>query len=583
MPKLGKQDRAKLERRHARIQHYGTPELGYADSGLWVFLNYVYTKDSHGKSAKDTIKLLMQDAPEYLVVVFLYMLACPVLAIPKSRQMRLSWATTAFSVWHTMTAPYRHTIYQTKKEDDAYAMVSQGAKNPAAGRMDFIIQHLPGWLADPNIASGRGNLSGALAFSPHARDRLSGADIPWYGSSINAIPQGAHQVRQYTPSLFISDESAFQEEFEASMIALRPAVAGGGKAICISSVDAGSAFNRMVLETRDGEPMPEKIHPDVARGLKAFGLEWPKGLRSWETPSGVWCLETHYSADPAKDPKREGSQWVVDAVKGYVGGFESVGWRTEMEIEYSAGGGEPVFPFIKRGCPIFRPRPSVDEILGSGNIYSGYDDGANNESAFVQWWFDRHGHPWSIFELYEPAEDVGLFVKKMKDSPFWEANKYTVCDPAITAKTQRTASGIRSVNELFSDHGVGFVPGRRGCDVVQARRMISDYWSDKDNPRAFLTEATPNLSDELMGLRWERHISEAVAGRKNAPERIRQKSNHACDATFYLFDTRPSLWVAPIQKPKGMTAGDLLDLADRKERLGKTRYGRKLIATGGWR
>ena len=43
--------------------------MGYADSGLWTFLNYVYTKDANGKSAKDTVKLLMADNPEYLVKI----------------------------------------------------------------------------------------------------------------------------------------------------------------------------------------------------------------------------------------------------------------------------------------------------------------------------------------------------------------------------------------------------------------------------------------------------------------------------------------------------------------------------------
>jgi hypothetical protein len=138
MARMKDSEIARIAEWQKAIQFVGTPEQGYTDSGLWSFLPLVYTKDSH--DSDKPVKPLMEDSPTYMVIVFLYMLACQVLAVPKSRQMRLSWATTAFSVWHTMTAAYRHTIYQTKKEDDAFAMVSQGSKNPAAGRMDFIIQ-----------------------------------------------------------------------------------------------------------------------------------------------------------------------------------------------------------------------------------------------------------------------------------------------------------------------------------------------------------------------------------------------------------------------------------------------------------
>jgi len=562
MPAVTEQDRDRLLEMHKAIQFYGTPENGYTDSGFWRFLRYVYTKDSHDDQP---VKPLMADAPEYLVVVFLYMLACEVLAVPKSRQMRLSWATTAFSVWHTMTNSHRHTIYQTKKEEDAFAMVSQGHKNPQSGRMDFIIQNLPEWLRDPNIKSGSGNQVGKLTFSP---DRLddNGFEVPWYGSAINAIPQGAHQVRQYTPSLMVSDESAFQEEFEASMIAARPAVAGGGKVICVSSVDSGSAFNRMVLESETGDIPEHQVHPAVARGLELLGMEWPRGMKSWETPSGVWCLEVHYTADPDKDPARNGAAWVSDAVRGYVGGFESSGWKTEMEIDYNAGGGDPVFPFIANPAhPIFSRSVSVDEAIGTMNIYAGFDYGARNPAALEIWGFPKTGNPISLGEVYEPCVHVDKFTAKMKQSPYWEHIRYIVCDPSIMAKTQQTATGLRSIAELFADHGVVFKKGRRGADVPIALRFLSEYWADPLNPGAYIDHvATPALAQEVMDLRWDRHLSAGLDARKNAPERIRDKNNHAWDATSYLFDSRPSSWVAPIKKRAGgIVFQDLLDKADR--------------------
>lgn len=578
MAKRNEQEAKRLSEWQSALQFYGTKENGYTDSGFWSFLNYVYTRDSHDKN--ESRKLLMGDAPEYLVVVFLYMLACDVLAVPKSRQMRLSWATTAFSVWHTMSGKDRHTIYQTKKEDDAFAMVSQGHKNPCAGRMDFIIQHLPTWFRDSHIVSGKGNQVGCLTFSPSQVDE-NGYLNPFQGSAINAIPQGAHQIRQYTPSLVVSDESAFQEEFENSMVACRPAVAGGGKVICVSSEDAGSAFNRMVLESVSGDVPQHEIHPDVKRGLDILGIDWPKGLRSWLTPSGVWCLEVHYTADPAKDPARDGAAWVEEAVRGYVGGFESSAWKKEMEIDYNAGGGDPVFPFLSGpGHPVLSRSVSEDQAIGTMSIYAGYDYGARNPAAFEVWGFDKRGHAFSLWEMYEACTNIADHVQKMKKCPYWDHIKYIACDPSITAKTQQTASGTRSIAEIFADHGVHFTKGRRGADVPMAIRFLSEYWADPENPTAFITKATPALMQEVMDLRWDRHISAGVDARKNALERIRDKNNHAWDATAYLFDTRPSAWIAPTPKrPGGIIFNDLLEKADRLqyERNYANRGGIKVV------
>ncbi len=549
--------RERLAEWQKAIQFYGTPENGYLDSGFWAFLPYVYTNDSHDK--ENPVKPLMADTPVYGIIVFLYMLACQVLAIPKSRQMRLSWFASAFCVWHTMGAKYRKTIYQTRKEDAALDMVSQGSKNPAAGRMDFIIQHLPDWLKDGHITSGRGNQVGKLTFSPDKVDE-AGFDVPWYGSSIHAVPQGADQVRQYTISLMASDESAFQEEFEDAMIAARPAVAGGGKVLCLSSVDSGSAFNRMVLETNSGDIPQHEIHPVVAKAMEMLGLDWPKGLKSWQTPSGVWVLEVHYSADPAKDPERQGAAWVQEAVKGYVGGFESQGWRTEMEIDYNAGGGDPVFAFVQSlDHPIFKEEVSVDRAINTMKIYGGYDYGARNPAAFEVWGFDKNGDAYSLWELYEPCLDVRVHTDKMKLCPYWDVLEYIVCDPSIMAMTQQTALGYKSIAEIFAQYGVTFIKGRRGQDVPFALRLKGEYWADPMNPRCHISaKHTPNLANEVIDLRWDRHISAAVTQRKNELERIRDKNNHGFDASAYLFDTRPTNWIAPTSKRTGICFNDLM-------------------------
>jgi hypothetical protein len=538
MAKLTKAEIRKIEKAQAEVFAPGTPENGYADSGLWKFLSYVYTKDAHDK--QNPVKRLLGPGDEYAIIVFLYMLACTDLLVPKSRQIRMSWFSCTYALWVAMSGAHRHVVYQTKKEEDAFAQTSQGSKNPGDGRMDFIVQHLPAWLRDPYIVSGKGNMLGTLNFWPHQYSD-EGVRVTWAGSKVNAVPQGAKQIRQYTPTLYINDESAFQEEYREAMIAAGAAVTGGGQSISVSSVDAGSFFNQSVLNIKGGgEPEHREIHPAVKIGMEKMGIEWPKGMRSWQTAGGAWVLEVKYTADPRKDPDRDGAQWYADAVKrsGYEGDYNSVGWQTEMEINYGAGGGDPVFPFIEPGCAIFIDGFATADAVNKMRFFAGYDYGSQNPSAFVVWGIDKEGKAYSVWELYEPNTNMAQHVEKIKRCPYWDRIEKIICDPSIGYKTQHAkhASDIKTLIELYEEHGLYLTPGRRAQDVSVAQMFKSTYWADPKSPTAFLTKATPNLNRELMDLRWEKHVSSAVEARKNAPEKIRQKNNHAWDATAVLFD-----------------------------------------------
>ena len=538
MAKLTKAEIATIHKRQKDVLFYGTPEMGYTDSGLWEYLGYVYTKDSHSPS--DPVRPIIGEGDLYAVIVFLYMLACNDLAIPKSRQIRMSWFCAAFANWHTKTGRYRHTLWQGKKETDAFAQTSMGNKAPSDGRIDFIEQHLPAWLADPNIVSGRGNLVGAMSYTQESYSP-EGIPILWQGSKLNAVPQGAHQVRQYTPSLMIVDESAFMEDYDKTRVAIKPAITGGGKFISVSSVDAGSHFNQTVLDVVGD--IRHAVHPTVQKALDIWGLEWPKGMRSWKTSAGIDVLEVHYSSDPNKDPERDGAAWREEAMRGYVGGFDSSGWQTEYEINYEAGGGDPVFPFVKIGCPIFVDGFRPHDIMDKMRFFAGYDYGSQNPSAFIVWGVNNLGQAYSVWELYEPNTNMAEHVARIKRCPYWDRIEKIVCDPSIMSKTQQGAADIRTLAELYEEHGLYLERGRRAQDVTVAQMFRADYWADPSKPTAFLTKATPNLNKEIMELRWEKFTSSAVEAKRNAPEKIRQKNNHAWDATAVLFDSGVAAFV----------------------------------------
>ena len=539
---LSQEEIRKLADLRKAIQFPGTPENGYADSGLWLFLDHVYTKDSHDRTR--AVKKLPVADKDYLKVVFLYMLACDRLLLPKSRQIMMSWAMSAFSVWHAMSGQYKHVVYQTKKEDDAHAMVSRGKKQPRDGRMDFIIHHLPDWLKDQNIASGKGNNVGDLMFSTEAYD-ADGVPVPWFGSRIEAVPGGADQIASKTPSLAEIDEAAYHDSFGQVVVRALPALSGGGIFHAASSVDRGTDFNIMVLDTLDGDSPRHTPNEIVEIGMDRIGVKrprgyLPKGMKSWVTRSGFTVLEVHYCADPEKDPERDGKKWFAEAVAGYPGGVKGDGWQTEMEINYGAGGGDKVFPFLSQVMsPVFIPEKAPKTVLATMNVFAGYDYGTQNPSAFVVWGMDENGQLFALWELYEPCTNVQAHVERIKKCPYYNHLEFIAGDWHLFARDQNTASGLKSMAEVFADHGFHMIQGRRDCDYATAIRMKSEWWANPDKPRAFITDACPNLKQEMRGLRLKEN-SAVVDRDNNRPEKIVQKKNHACDASFYAIDKKPT-------------------------------------------
>ena len=541
MTSLTTAETVKLKALHAKVQFAGTAEKGYTDSGLWKFLAHVNTKDSQEKGSR-IIKRLPVAEKDFLKILFLFMLCFDRLLIPKSRQMMVSWAMSAYGVWTAMSSPYRHCVYQTKKDKDGHKMVTEGGKNPAGGRMDFIIQHFPDWLKDGHITSGAGNLVGNLIFNPDAYDDY-GNPNPCRGSRIESVPGGPDQVRGTTATLVQLDEAAFHDMLNKVITAVNQAVKNGQLHIA-SSVNAGSDFNSVCLNTVDGAPPENKIPEIIKTAMGIMGIRWPRGMKTWETADGFQVLELHYTADPAKDPDRDGAAWVAEAVKGYPGGFNGQGWKTEMEINYEAGGGEKVFPFLSQTLsPVFIDSIDPQTAMNSMNLFAGYDYGTNNPSAFIVWGMDEQGRLYALWELYEPCLDYKQHFNRIKMCPYFDKLEYISADNKIFSKTQQTANGLKSVSKLFHDEGIYISRARQGVDYPIAIRFLGEYWSDPQNPRAFITSDCPNLRMEARGLKFQEHVSSIVSGRKNNSEKLVDKNNHAWDATAYAIDRKPSRYV----------------------------------------
>lgn len=104
-----------------------------------------------------------------------------------------------------------------------------------------------------------------------------------------------------------------------------------------------------------------------------------KGMRGWRTPDGWLVVRVHYSADPDRD-----DAWVEEFSKGYRGGVEGRDWRRELEIDFGAYEGEPVYPQ-------FDGFGSIKQVAYNPHLplWRGWDFGYRNPAVvFLQLWPD---------------------------------------------------------------------------------------------------------------------------------------------------------------------------------------------------
>jgi len=188
----------------------------------FIFSGVVVTKDEHDST--QPAKPFPDKA--YLRHIIAVIHESDRLMIPKSRQIMMSWVAVLYSLWLCMFHPHQAVFLQSKKEEDAAALVFD--KKMENARMSFVYSQLPEWLkmAVPVDTS-------------YAKMRFAN------GSIAHGIPEGGHIIRSRTASFVVSDECAFQPEFENAYTA---AVPMAKKILGLSSANGGTFFGDIVTE-----------------------------------------------------------------------------------------------------------------------------------------------------------------------------------------------------------------------------------------------------------------------------------------------------------------------------------------------
>ncbi len=296
--------------------------------------------------------------------------------------------------------------------------------------------------------------------------------------------------------------------------------------------------------------------------------ELERGMKYWKNPqNGFAVLALHYTADPLKDPEREGAEWYKKEREGTP---KSV-WQKEYEIDFSTKSGKLIFgPDF---CDFNPGHHFIDSFDVKGEHLLSLDFGQRNPTCALVGVYSDEGILYIIDEYYKPAipsvssremfEKFAYLFKKTEEEMKSlsidakrdladELFQIKVIDPTTRAKNRvKKEYGEEveySVIEDFYDNGWDFMPGSNHVDAGITR--IREYFQIRNNGLSNLyifRDKCPNLMRELSNYRYK-ELSETQDKGLNEPEKPVKKNDHGPDALKYMVLTRPARPEAPKRK-----------------------------------
>jgi hypothetical protein len=281
-----------------------------------MYLHYASTPWSFLRDCVFTINQVSQDVKaiqpypgylEYLRFFAALFQKEPLLCVPKSRRMFCSWNFISLYMHDTIFREGRFNGFISKKEEDADELVSRG---------EFIFEHIEEWRIPKALLPSAKKTAGLLEFSE-------------INSKVQGFPMGANQLRQFTLSGILGDETAFWPEAQSFYSASKPTIDGGGRMTLISSRSPGF-FKKIVFDKLDAPDLNFREVPPVEPKVPM------EGLKVWKNPGNRFVVvDLHYTADPRK----RGQKW-REAVKSSLPARD---FAMEYEDSWQAFSENPVF------------------------------------------------------------------------------------------------------------------------------------------------------------------------------------------------------------------------------------------------
>lgn len=191
-----------LEDRQALINeinlHREIKDREYADDCLLWAYEQVWTRDEDSEQ-----KLRWPQNLEYLDELIGIYEEEQLIAIPKSRQLLVTWSIAMWLVWRARYRPYNALFIQSDKEEKSAHVVDKRCK--------FVEDNLNDeWCRRPYTSvKTKESLVGRMTYQRTESD-------------IIAVAQGPDQFRSYVPTVIVVDESEFQDGAHAALTSIMP-------------------------------------------------------------------------------------------------------------------------------------------------------------------------------------------------------------------------------------------------------------------------------------------------------------------------------------------------------------------------
>jgi len=155
----------------------------------------------------------LPDKP-WLQAICNYWLDSRLVLVPKSRRMMISWLMSFLHLHLAMFNEGINVFFVSDKEEKSDELVK---------RSEFILKYIP----DDKM------------LKPKWKSSFCYLEFPGLNSSIQGVPMGADQLRQYTASAIMADEFAFWSKARDTYMSAIPTIQGGGRFTAISSPQVG--------------------------------------------------------------------------------------------------------------------------------------------------------------------------------------------------------------------------------------------------------------------------------------------------------------------------------------------------------
>ena len=424
----------------------------------------------------------------------------------KTRQFGLTWLALSF-ILHLL-------LFEEGKTATGISETERDGKE-LCRRMDFILRHLPNWLATEKGKEEdlKENKTGIL----FEYNVLSIEIIHPNGenSVFSALPSKPSAARSFTDNIVLLDEWAYHPKAEEIWTAAYPTInrpGGGGKVIGVSTGEMGTFFEE-VWNNAEWE----------FKGEKGNGSNLFKGMF------------IPWYAHPERDEK-----WYDETKKNMPRTYRSQYPSTPSEM-FTIGSGaffpeynsEVHFPLGKEWYP-----PLTWPIIGAY-------DGGYNRACFK--WYAISNDGWAIcYREYYPeykvdplqAEEIKMLSKDPDGCP--EQFLYIVADTSCWAKNQE--SGKTTV-EIMEEHHIR--PWRQASkERIPGWRRLHDWLSPiTDESGEIIID---RFGNRLAKLRYTdscsntKRLFPAMKSNKNMPDDLAGgQEDHVFDCDRYFVMSRP--------------------------------------------